>query len=63
MYVCLCNGFTDRDVKSAVADGAQGVANVYESLGAPPQCAKCSVHIREIIRETTKLSSATKVER
>jgi bacterioferritin-associated ferredoxin len=50
MYVCLCNGFTDRDVKNAVAAGAQGVSNVYESLGAPPQCAKCTVHIREIIR-------------
>ncbi|WP_443024269.1 (2Fe-2S)-binding protein, partial [Sneathiella sp.] len=47
MYVCLCNGFTDRDVKSAIAGGAQGVANIYDSLGAPPQCAKCSIHIRE----------------
>jgi bacterioferritin-associated ferredoxin len=51
MYVCLCNGFTDRDVKTAIASGAQGVANIYDSLGAPPQCAKCSAHIREIIRE------------
>ena len=51
MYVCLCNGFTDRDVKSAVAAGAQAVLNVYESLGAAPQCCKCSVHIREIIRD------------
>ncbi|HAJ02904.1 MAG: hypothetical protein CMN55_00830 [Sneathiella sp.] len=52
MYICLCNGFTDRDVKSAVASGAQRIANVYETLGAAPQCAKCSVHIRDIIRES-----------
>ncbi len=53
MYICLCNGLTDRDVKTAVASGAQRIANVYELLGAAPQCAKCSVHIREIIRETS----------
>ncbi|WP_373085513.1 bacterioferritin-associated ferredoxin [Sneathiella sp.] len=52
MYICLCNGFTDRDVKTAVAAGAKRIANVYESLGAAPQCAKCSVHIRDIIRES-----------
>ena len=52
MYICLCNGLTDRDIKSAVASGAERIANVYESLGAAPQCAKCTVNIRDIIRET-----------
>ncbi|WP_169546361.1 (2Fe-2S)-binding protein [Sneathiella aquimaris] len=51
MYVCLCNGFTDRDVKSAIATGISAVPDVYHSLGAAPQCAKCSVHIRDIIHE------------
>lgn len=51
MYICLCNGFTDRDVKSAVTSGAQRIANVYETLGGAPQCAKCCTHIRDIIRE------------
>ncbi len=51
MYVCLCNGFTDRDVKGAIASGANAVPGVYECLGASPQCAKCSVHIREMIQE------------
>lgn len=55
MYVCLCNGFTDRDVKSAVASGASAVSNVYSSLGAAPQCAKCSAHIRDIIRDERKI--------
>jgi bacterioferritin-associated ferredoxin len=63
MYVCLCNGFTDRDVKSAVAGGAQGVANVYDSLGAPAQCAKCSIHIREIIRQEKTTQTAEKISK
>ncbi|GLQ06826.1 (2Fe-2S)-binding protein [Sneathiella chinensis] len=51
MYVCLCNGFTDRDVKSAIASGAEAVSRVYQSLGASPQCAKCSTHIRDLIHQ------------
>tara|TARA_R110000772_G_scaffold222582_1_gene333052 strand:+ start:1479 stop:1670 length:192 start_codon:yes stop_codon:yes gene_type:complete len=61
MYICLCNGLTDRDVKTAVASGAQRIANVYELLGAAPQCAKCSVNIREIIRETSTSGIVTAV--
>ena len=63
MYVCLCNGFTDRDVKSAIADGAQCVANIYDSLGAPPQCAKCSIHIREIIREEATIATVEHIRK
>lgn len=63
MYICLCNSLTDRDVKSAVASGAQRCANVYELLGAAPQCAKCTVHIREIIRETAQTGMDTAARR
>ncbi|MCF8466015.1 MAG: (2Fe-2S)-binding protein [Sneathiella sp.] len=63
MYICLCNALTDRDVKSAVSLGAQRIANVYEMLGAAPQCAKCSTHIRDIIRETTDAGMAPMVRR
>ena len=63
MYICLCNGLTDRDVKAAVSSGARRIANVYEMLGAAPQCAKCSLHIRDIIRETTEVGVASMVRR
>ncbi len=59
MYVCLCNGFTDRDVKSAIASGADAVPNVYECLGASPQCAKCSIQIRELIQEEKSQKAIT----
>lgn len=57
MYVCLCNGLTDRDIKGAVASGAEIVSGVYQSLGAAPQCAKCTAHIRDIIQEEKNLQS------
>lgn len=63
MYVCLCNGLTDRDVKGAVASGIDAVSDVYQSLGAAPQCAKCTVHIREIIQEEKNLQNSTLIQK
>lgn len=51
MYVCLCNGFTDRCVRNAISDGAGSVSKVYKSLGATPQCGKCKDTIRELLTE------------
>jgi bacterioferritin-associated ferredoxin len=51
MYVCLCNGLTDRDVRNSAEDGCS-VAMVYRSLGCEPQCGKCVPFIRQMLRET-----------
>jgi len=50
MYVCLCNGLTDRDVRSCTRDGCS-VAMVYRSLGCEPQCGKCVPYVRQMLRE------------
>jgi bacterioferritin-associated ferredoxin len=50
MYMCLCNGFTDKQVR--VAGGtARSVAAVYRSLGASPICGKCVPTVRDILQE------------
>jgi bacterioferritin-associated ferredoxin len=50
MYVCLCNGFTDRQVRG-IATKAQGsAARVYRALDVRPQCGKCVPMVREILR-------------
>ncbi|MCW9034657.1 MAG: (2Fe-2S)-binding protein [Rhodospirillales bacterium] len=55
MYVCICNGFTDRDVKNAIKkDGACSVSCVHKSCQSKPNCGKCSDTIQEIIREETR---------
>lgn len=48
MFVCLCNGFTERQVRECLRDEAQSVAGVYRSLGKP-QCGKCISHVREMV--------------
>src|SRR3546814_18603610 len=57
MYVCLCNGFTDRAVREALAGGAGSVAHVYRQLGCQPQCGKCGIHIRGMLREKALLAA------
>ncbi len=42
MYVCICNGITDKDIKGAVAEGGVNDAEeVYMSLGSSFCCGQC----------------------
>jgi bacterioferritin-associated ferredoxin len=50
MYVCLCNGFTDRQVRAVCPAAGGSTAEVYRSLGVRPQCGKCVPFVRELVR-------------
>lgn len=52
MYVCLCKGITDTQIRAAVQDGASSMREVSSSLGVASQCGKCGVMAREIVRES-----------
>jgi bacterioferritin-associated ferredoxin len=49
MYICLCNGITERDVLRHTAEDCS-VAMVYRACGAEPRCGKCVPYIRDMIR-------------
>ena len=57
MYVCLCKGITDTQIRSAVEDGATSLRDVRNSLGVASQCGKCGILTREILRESLADSS------
>ena len=52
MYVCLCKGITDTQIRAAVADGASSLRDVRNSLGVASQCGKCGILTRDIVRES-----------
>ena len=52
MYVCLCKGITDTQIRAAVQDGARSLRDVNSSLGVASQCGKCGIMAREIVRES-----------
>lgn len=50
MIVCSCNVLTDRQVRSALADGsARSPGSVYRCLGCKAQCGRCAPTIRKLI--------------
>jgi bacterioferritin-associated ferredoxin len=49
MYVCLCKGITDRQIRDAVADGAANLQQVRHRLGVARQCGKCACVAKSVI--------------
>lgn len=49
MYVCLCNGHAEREIREAAASGLRCPKAVYASLGKPPRCGRCLNVAAEII--------------
>ncbi|MFT6276087.1 MAG: bacterioferritin-associated ferredoxin, partial [Halioglobus sp.] len=41
MYVCICKGITDTQIRAAVEDGASSLREVRNTLGVASQCGKC----------------------
>ncbi len=52
MYVCLCKGITDTQIRAAIEGGANSFRDVRNTLGVASQCGKCGILTREILRET-----------
>ncbi len=50
MYVCVCNGLTERDVRSAARScGRRNPKDVYGHLGCEVACGSCVTHARAVI--------------
>ncbi|HTF95872.1 MAG TPA: bacterioferritin-associated ferredoxin [Cellvibrio sp.] len=51
MYVCVCKGITDRQIKAAIHNGASSLGQLRKALGVASQCGKCSLMTRELLDE------------
>jgi bacterioferritin-associated ferredoxin len=54
MYICVCNGITDRDIRSCVQQGACCMADLKRELGIATQCGRCEAHARELLRDAER---------
>ena len=57
MYVCLCKGVTDTQIRQAVDGGATNLGQVRKQLGVASQCGKCSCLAREILNNAVQEKS------
>ena len=49
MYVCLCNGYRDSDLRALASRGIASAAEAYEALGNGPSCGRCLEFAQEIM--------------
>lgn len=41
MFVCLCNGYRDSDLRALASLGVDRVEDAYAALGGAPACRQC----------------------
>lgn len=41
MYICNCNGVTDREIRGAIELGCRTVADLQRDLGVATCCGRC----------------------
>ena len=51
MYVCICNGITENQVRTAIDQGARSVRDLNRELGVGGECGKCTCVARKIVRQ------------
>ena len=51
MYVCLCSGVTDKDIKRAASNGATSVEDLKNTLGVASQCGSCAQAALDVLYE------------
>jgi bacterioferritin-associated ferredoxin len=65
MYVCLCNGLTDRDLRPhtmGATGGRCSVSMVYQACGCRPQCGKCVPFVRQMLREGSDAATSAQLD-
>jgi bacterioferritin-associated ferredoxin len=52
MYVCLCKGVTDTQIRQAVENGAASFGQIRRDLSLAAQCGKCGILARQVYNES-----------
>lgn len=50
MYVCLCKGITDHQIRDLVHAGARSWREVRQQTGCATQCGKCACFAKEVTK-------------
>ncbi len=52
MYVCVCKGVTEKQIKQAQEEGVSDYRSLREKTGVGTQCGKCSGDAKSCFRKT-----------
>jgi bacterioferritin-associated ferredoxin len=51
MYVCICNGVTERAVRQAAAEGVRSLSELTRRTGCAATCGGCAEYAEQILNE------------
>ena len=51
MFVCICNGVTDGEIRQAVDEGAASVRDINKTMSVGNCCGKCTPVARQVIND------------
>ncbi len=51
MYICSCRALTDKDIGTAIQEGADCPSKIYQSCGCRPDCGRCVQRIVTMLKE------------
>jgi bacterioferritin-associated ferredoxin len=57
VYVCVCNGITDREVREVAAAGCRSVAELTMRTGAGAGCGSCLELAAQLLDEANAASA------
>jgi bacterioferritin-associated ferredoxin len=52
MYVCLCHGVTDGQIRRAVDSGCCSMRKLSKELKVATSCGRCAVHAKQVLDES-----------
>lgn len=55
MYICLCHGITEKQIRSCVEAGARTLCDLRGQLGVATQCGSCESQACELLDETLRM--------
>jgi len=54
MYICICQGVTDKQIHNAVCNGACSMRELRQCLGVVEQCGKCGRSTHEELKNAMR---------
>jgi len=54
VYVCICNGVTDRQIREVAAAGCRGVAELTMRTGCGASCGSCLEAAAQLLDEVAR---------
>lgn len=61
MFVCICNGHRDSDIRAAAATGLRCAREIYRQLGKPARCGRCLDFASEVVNEVHEAAAQSPV--